>query len=211
MPCIGGAISKDIKHSIIPFLDELDETSASIQSVNTVIVGENGRLKGYNTDVVGFRAAIMSGMQQSPHDVRSAVCYGYGGVTSVVTSTLRSLGVRVFMAGRNLETAAARAKELSVEVWSPGVEVQLFVNATPATEAPLHLAENLLAALQGCVLAFDHEMPGRYLQQHCAESGVQHIEGLKMYHPQMEAQWALFLHGLADPAAVPELLKRASL
>ena len=45
MPCIGGAISKDIKHSIIPFLDKVDQFAEKIGSVNTVLV-KNGLLIG---------------------------------------------------------------------------------------------------------------------------------------------------------------------
>ena len=35
-PCLGGAISKDIKGEIIPFLDSLDDSASVADSVNTV-------------------------------------------------------------------------------------------------------------------------------------------------------------------------------
>jgi shikimate 5-dehydrogenase len=79
LPCIGGAISRDIKHSIIPFLDDLDDSAKSIDSVNTVIVSPSNRLIGYNTDVIGFRIAIIQGLKKSSLIANSAVCYGYGG------------------------------------------------------------------------------------------------------------------------------------
>lgn len=44
------------KTAIIPFLDELDPLAAEIQAVN-VISFENGKTKGYNTDVFGFSKA----------------------------------------------------------------------------------------------------------------------------------------------------------
>ena len=208
MPCIGGSISRDIKHTIIPFLDEVDELAAEIQSVNTVIVQKNGKLKGYNSDALGFRQAIVNGIAASNIEIKTAVCYGYGGVTSVVTSVLQGLGIRVYLIGRNRATAEARAPELKVEVWS-GQPVDLFVNATPATESPLEAAANLLPALQQCKMAFDHEMPGKYLQEYCAEHGIYHIKGLDMYYPQMTAQWKLFLEGMVDPDKVEGLLRQA--
>jgi shikimate dehydrogenase len=211
MPCIGGSISRDIKHSIIPFLDEIDDLARDIQSVNTVVTRKDGnsiKLKGYNSDALGFRQAIQNGMASSGIEVKTAVCYGYGGVTSVVTSVLQGMGIKVFLAGRNMQTAAERAKELNVDVWSNEI-VDLFVNATPATESPLEQAPNLLPALQGCKVAFDHEMPGKYLAQYCAESGVYHIKGTEMYYPQMVAQWRLFLEGLVAPEAVEALLREA--
>ena len=89
LPCIGGAISKDIKQTIIPYLDELDESAKLVNSVNTVIVIRNGdggeNLKGYNTDSLGFEAAIVQGTQKSTNViVKRAVCYGYGGINHLI-------------------------------------------------------------------------------------------------------------------------------
>ena len=64
MNCIGGAISKDIKQAIIPFLDEIDISAKEVNSVNTVIVKDD-KLKGYNTDALGFEAAIVKGLEGS--------------------------------------------------------------------------------------------------------------------------------------------------
>lgn len=208
MPCIGGSISRDIKHSIIPFLDEIDDLANEIQSVNTVIVKPGGKLKGYNSDALGFRQAIVNGMERSGITVLTAVCYGYGGVTSVVTSVLSGLGIKVYLIGRNIDTAATRAVELGVEVWT-GQPVDLFVNATPATERPLQEAPNLLESLASCRIAFDHEMPGKYLEEHCVANNIYHIKGLDMYYPQMCAQWQLFLEGIVEPERVEELLREA--
>lgn len=211
MPCIGGAISRDIKHSIVPFLDDLDESAVGVQSVNTVIVGENGRLKGYNTDVLGFRLAIQEGIAASGMEVKKAVCYGYGGVASVVVSVLTELNIEVYFAGRNMKTAAERAVELNVKVWNPEIACDLFVNATPASESALYMAPNFLTSLHDCKIAFDHEMPGKYLKKYCFENKIYHIDGTKMYYPQMEAQWRLFLKGLVeDGADVASLLQEAS-
>lgn len=208
MPCIGGSISRDVKHSIIPFLDEIDDLAKEIQSVNTVIVKPGGKLKGYNSDALGFRQAIVNGMEKSGISVSTAVCYGYGGVTSVVTSVLQGLGIKVFLSGRNAVTAATRAAELGVEVWN-GQAVDLFVNATPATERPLQEAPNLLDAIANCRIAFDHEMPGKYLEEYCLANNVYHIKGLDMYYPQMCAQWQLFLEGIVAPELVEDLLRQA--
>ncbi|RYH19094.1 hypothetical protein EON65_26525 [archaeon] len=208
MACIGGAISRDIKHSIIPYLDELDESATAVQSVNTVIVQGDRSLKGYNTDVLGFKAAIEEGIASSGINVKTAVCYGNGGVTSVVTSVLSDLGIRVYLCGRNLPKVANRAAELGVELWQ-GESVDLFVNATPASESPLEDAANMVEALKDCKIAFDHEMPGKYLKEYCDAHHIVHIPGEKMYYPQMEAQWSLFLDGIVEKSRVADLLKQA--
>ncbi len=59
---IGGAISCDIKHDVIPYLDIIDESAKEVQSVNTVVRKRGTNvLVGYNTDVYGFREAITNG------------------------------------------------------------------------------------------------------------------------------------------------------
>lgn len=207
---MGGAISKDIKHTIIPHLDFVDEAAAHIQSVNTVIVRDN-KLYGYNTDALGFRCAIQPAIETSESIVESAICYGYGGVTSVVIAVLLSLGIKkVFICGRRLDEAAKRASEFGVDVWTPDVRAQLFVNATPVTDKPLEDAAHFLEALKGCAIAFDHEMPGKYLQQHCDQHGVRHISGYAMYYPQMYEQWSLFLEGIAEKEKIPDLIANAN-
>lgn len=217
MPCLGGAISRDIKYSIIPYLDELDDIANTVQSVNTVIVDNSGRLKGYNTDALGFSQAIMKGIHDSNITVRSAICYGYGGVTSVVVAMLRKLNIKVYITGRNIQTARQRANELQAEVWSDECDIyddelnhpELFVNATPTTDSPLHLATNLLNALKYCKIAFDHEMPGKCLEEYCSDNSVYHIKGIDMYYPQMYEQWKLFLDGIVEPQAIPALIAQA--
>lgn len=55
--CCGFNVTMPYKTSIIPFLDEIDEGAALANSVNTV-VAENGKLKGYTTDGIGFLQAM---------------------------------------------------------------------------------------------------------------------------------------------------------
>lgn len=194
LPCIGGAISKDIKHGIIPYLDEIDESAEIVKSVNTVLV-RNGKLIGYNTDMLGFRAAIQCGINKSQQNVKSAVCYGYGGVVSVVVHILKELGLQVYIIGRNLDKARMRANEMEAQLWESHLSgsIDLFINAAPVTDQPLELAPNFLESVKECKVVFDHELNGKYLRDYCDENSIFHIPGTAMYYPQMVAQWSLFL------------------
>lgn len=191
--CVGGAISRDIKARVLPFLDEVDEFAQRVGSVNTVLRRGN-KLVGYNTDADGFRQAIVTGVAASGVSVQSAVVYGYGGVTNVVVHVLKELGYAVALTGRRLDEAARRADELGATVFTPGdsAEFQLLVNAAPVTDKPLVHATGLLEALacvkygDGCV--FDHEMPGLELQRYCEAHALHHIDGKAMYYPQMYRQ-----------------------
>lgn len=55
--CRGFNLTMPLKTAIIPFLDEIDDAAALSKSVNTCVF-ENGRLKGYTTDGIGFLQAI---------------------------------------------------------------------------------------------------------------------------------------------------------
>ena len=46
------------KQTVIPYLDGMDEACQRIGAVNC-IVNENGKLKGYNTDYIGFMEMLV--------------------------------------------------------------------------------------------------------------------------------------------------------
>ena len=196
--------------AVIPFLDEVDELAEQVQSVNTVIRLPGNKLKGYNTDALGFRHAITTGIARAQVTVKTAVIYGYGGVSSVVFSVLKELGIEVHVTGRNLKRAAARAKEFNISFCDPTLPSKrpfgLFINATPVTDQPLDRAGNFLQAIEGCKVVFDHEMPGHFLANYCKEQGIVHIPGTEMYYPQMQLQWQLFLDGIVPKEAIERLL-----
>ena len=207
---IGGAISKDIKGTVVAVLDEVDEMAAQIGAVNTV-VRRGTRLIGYNTDAEGFETAIRSGIEGI--EVKMAVCYGYGGVTSVVVGVLKSMGIEVVITGRRSDAAKERAAQLGCQVLNPDIHTpDLFVNAAPVTDGVLADVPNFLPALKGCKAAFDHELEGKSLVEYCSANGMKHIPGKSMYWPQMAAQWRIFLEGHIPTEkleSLPELLRQA--
>jgi shikimate dehydrogenase len=205
---IGGAISRDIKGSIREHLDEVDEFAANIGAVNTV-VRQGDKLIGYNTDAVGFELSIKKGTQGL--DIDTAVVYGYGGVTSVVIAVLKKMGMSVTITGRRRDEAERRAGLLGVELFDMNVhKPKLFINAAPIKDDELKDIPGFVEALQGCVVVFDHEMPGNKLREYCVSHEVLHLPGTDMYYPQMAAQWKLFLKGkVPESVNLEELLEAA--
>lgn len=45
------------KQKVIPYLDYIDNSAKEINAVNTII-NDNGKLKGYNTDIIGVKASF---------------------------------------------------------------------------------------------------------------------------------------------------------
>lgn len=88
----GFNVTKPNKIKILDYLDELDELAGKIGSVNTVVM-KDGRLKGYNTDGIGFVQALTdeSGLDLA----QSSFCiFGAGGASRALSSTLAYQGAK---------------------------------------------------------------------------------------------------------------------
>jgi shikimate dehydrogenase len=74
------------KTDIIPYLDLLDEEAAKIQAVNTILRLPDGRMKGFNTDLIGIEATIKKLFPDS--EPNSAIVLGDGGASKAVQFVL---------------------------------------------------------------------------------------------------------------------------
>lgn len=78
------------KESVIPLLDDLDETARAVGAVNCIKVIENQRLIGYNTDVTGFENSLLGrDVLQWKKEGETAVILGTGGASKAVAFVLK--------------------------------------------------------------------------------------------------------------------------
>jgi shikimate dehydrogenase len=135
---LGANVTIPLKEAVIPLLDELDPMAARVGAVNTVSrVGR--RLRGSNTDVVGFRRALDDcGYQVA---ARAVAVVGAGGAARAVVAALQSLTDRISVIARNPDQARALADDLHLDPSAAvGIErgpeviaqADLVINATPA-------------------------------------------------------------------------------
>jgi len=93
------------KQAVMPLLDEIEPGARLIGAVNTIVVGENGRLIGHNTDWSGFLADLHT------HDItvanRDCLLLGAGGSARAVAYGLARSGARVHLLARRIEQAEA--------------------------------------------------------------------------------------------------------
>jgi shikimate dehydrogenase len=145
---IGANVTIPHKESVIPFLDDIDPQAARSGAVNT-ISRQGARLKGWNTDVEGFRRAL-EGEFPSPLSregqgggLRVALI-GAGGAARAVAAALQP-AAEVWVIARNLEQARRLCRDLEIERGGPVdmsqmqetvAGAQLVVNATPADLPP---------------------------------------------------------------------------
>ena len=119
------------KESILPYLDEIDTVAKEIGAVNTIQFNKDGSLKGFNTDVIGFRNSIKPFLD--PNHSR-ALIFGTGGASKAIAYVLKSIGIPFYFVSRN----PSSEKEISYEDLDES-SIQSFrflINCTPLGTYP---------------------------------------------------------------------------
>ena len=102
----GVNVTYPYKEAVVPLLDELATTAATMAAVNTVVV-KDGRLIGHNTDTTGFARAVTPLLAPAGDAV---AVIGTGGVGKAIAFALASLEVTDL---RIFDSEPARAEKLA--------------------------------------------------------------------------------------------------
>ncbi|WP_336323210.1 shikimate dehydrogenase [Streptomyces lavendofoliae] len=81
----GLSLTMPLKRAVIPLLDEVTVTASSVEAVNTVVLTEEGRRVGDNTDIPGMIAALR---ERGVEKVDSAAVLGAGATASSALAAL---------------------------------------------------------------------------------------------------------------------------
>jgi 3-dehydroquinate dehydratase/shikimate dehydrogenase len=108
VPVHGVAVTMPLKQAIMKHLDRTDALSQKIGACNTVVRSQDGKLIGYNTDVIG----IVRPLEQRI-DLRKAkvLLLGAGGAARAAAFGLKQKGADVFILNRTPQTAQKLARE----------------------------------------------------------------------------------------------------
>jgi shikimate dehydrogenase len=133
MGAIFGGLNVTIpyKTAIIPYLDELDPLAAEIQAVN-VVSFENGKTKGYNTDVFGFQQSIKPFL--TFHHER-ALIFGTGGASKAVAFVFKALGIDVIFVSQTESSLSNHFTYADVNEHMIAA-CKVIVNCTPLGMSP---------------------------------------------------------------------------
>ncbi|MCJ1680908.1 shikimate dehydrogenase [Streptomyces sp. APSN-46.1] len=132
----GLSLTMPLKRAIIPLLDGISDTAASVEAVNTVVFTEDGRRLGDNTDIPGIVSALH---ERGVEKVPSAAILGAGATASSALAALSRIcsgEVTVYVRSR------ARADEMKQWGERLGVAVRTadWSRAAEALAAPLVIA-----------------------------------------------------------------------
>lgn len=139
------------KTTVIPYLDEIDETARKIGAVNTIQF-RDGIAKGYNTDGTG---AIKSIQEYTSLEDKNVLIVGAGGASKAIAFTLINENINsLTIANRSEENARALMENIKQQTGFDKINCQtlkqtkdavddadIIINTTPIGMYPKHEAE----------------------------------------------------------------------
>jgi shikimate dehydrogenase len=213
------------KQAVLPLLDEVKPGAQAIGAVNTIVVGENGRLSGHNTDWSGFLADLQThGISVAGQD---CLLLGAGGSARAVAYGLAKSGARVHILARRVAQAEALIADLRpylpqahlssqppshlAEI-SATLHTPLIINATPlgmtpneySTPWPLDIAFPTEAIVYDLVYNPRHTQ----LMQQAESAGCWAINGLGMLVQQGAKAFALWTGQEPDTAVMTRAIEQ---
>ena len=174
------------KQAVIPLLDELSDEAQEIGAVNVIRV-RDGKLKGFNSDIIGFTESIRPLLQ--PHHTK-ALILGTGGASRAIRVGLSRLGIEWTYVTRSPREKMLADSDLTPEVMK---EYSVIVNCSPVgmfpkvDEAPAIPYELLTPKHLLFDLVYNPE--DTLFMKKGREQGATVKNGLEMLHLQAIASW----------------------
>lgn len=174
------------KQAVIPLLDEISSEAREIGAVNVIRI-RDGRLKGFNSDIIGFMDSLRPLLQ--PHH-RRALVLGSGGASKAVWAGLLRLGLEPTQVSRKAGEGVLSYEMLSPEVMA---DCTVVVNCSPVGMFP-HVDKCPAIPyelLSGRHLLYDlvYNPLDTLFMQRGRERGATVKNGLEMLRLQALASW----------------------
>lgn len=195
-PELGGLnVTIPYKEQVIPYMDEMDSLAEEVGAVNVIkiLTGKEDNdlwLKGFNSDVIGFRDSIEPLL--TPQRTK-ALILGTGGASKAVKVALRQLGVESTPVSRNPGPGQLGYGDLTRSVMD---EHKIIVNTTPLGMYP-HTDEcpdipyQFLDEESLCYdLLYNPDVT--LFMQNALEHGAEVKNGLEMLLLQAFASWTIW-------------------
>ena len=191
----GASITIPHKVSIIPFLDELDDTAEKIGAVNTII-NRQGVLSGYNSDCLGAVKAIS---EKTAIEDKDFVIIGAGGAARAIGFGIISRGGRLTILNRSVDKGEKLARDLGSEFQHISnlnkTKCQILINTTPLgmipdTDAMPVKSDNLEKSMVVMDVIYN-PLKTRLLKE-AEHIGCTTIDGLSMFVYQGAFQFELW-------------------
>jgi 3-dehydroquinate dehydratase/shikimate dehydrogenase len=207
LPLSGLSVTMPLKQQVLAHLANVDPLTAKLGACNTIRMGADGKLYGFNTDVAGVVRPLEKRLSLKGARV---LVLGAGGAARAAVYGLVEKGAAVFVWSRN----ATRANELATAAGARPVTLaaiagnafDVLINATPcgmhgnAHELPLE-SNAWKASLVFDLVYNPLDTP---LLRQAKERGIPTIQGVEMFVQQGARQFELWT---GKPAPEAEMLR----
>jgi len=179
------------KEKVLPFLDSISPEARAIGAVNVIRVIHDGKkikLKGYNSDVIGFTKSIEPMLDKKWH--QKALILGTGGASKAIDYGLRNLGLETVFVSRYEKQGTIQYDKITPEVVK---EYNVIVNCTPLGMYPKteECPKLPYEAMDSHTILYDliYNPDETLFMKHGAKYGAQTKNGLEMLLLQAFASW----------------------
>lgn len=202
------AVTMPHKQTIIKYLDEVDQDVKKLGAVNTVI-NRDGKLYGYNTDIVGVAKALESVELRDT----GVLILGAGGAARSAAYAVDQAGANLFCINRTKEGAEQIMNEFNgtaiTEDEIDQQQITVIINCTPVGMYP-EIGQTPLEKqnLKPDYVVFDmvyNPMQTRLLKE-AQEVGARTISGIEMFIAQGVEQVRLWLQKEVGTQGLKEIL-----
>ena len=177
------------KQQVIPFLDGLSDAAMQINAVNCIDI-RDGKLIGYNTDVVGFEKSLHPLLQPSH---KKALILGTGGASKAVQYVLSKLNIEFLLVSRSKRQGTITYHDLDEEMIRENL---LIINTTPLGMSP---NTDSCPDIPYDAISKDHLLYDLIYNPEYTEflnkgkaKGATIKSGEEMWHLQAEASWEIW-------------------
>ena len=179
------------KEKVIPYLDSITPEARAIGAVNVIKVtheGRNTKLKGYNSDVIGFTKSIEPMLEKKWH--KKALILGTGGASKAINLGLRHLGLETVFVSRYERPDTIQYDKITPDVVK---EYNVIVNCTPLGMYPKteECPQLPYEAMDSHTILYDliYNPDETLFMKRGAQYGAQTKNGLEMLLLQAFASW----------------------
>ena len=187
---LGLNVTIPYKESIIPFLDEIDDVAKQVGAVNTIQL-KDGKTKGFNTDVFGFKQMIKPFFKSHHH---RAIILGTGGASKAVDYVLRDLGCDpIFISRHPVNENEFRYEDIN-EIMINACPI--IVNTTPVGTFPnvneMPNVPTKFLTEKSLVIDLIYNPKETLLLKKAKQKNAWTLNGLTMLHQQAEKAWGIW-------------------
>lgn len=179
------------KREVIPYLDAVSPEAQAIGAVNCIRRTPDGRLEGFNTDIIGLREALSELLGFA--EPGEALILGTGGASQAVQYALAERGIPFALVSRDPTKGNYTYDNLPCEVVERS---HLIINASPVgtypnvTEAPRIPYAYLTPDHYLLDLVYNPEVT-QFLD-YGRQRGAHVLNGRTMFVEQAEASWRIW-------------------